>query len=134
MKELTKIQRWLFIIGGALMVLGAGLYVFMWNQPIVCWVFLLGAVLFASMQIAQAYMGNSLVIKRLKNIMTLADLFFIIAGLLMVDNAYGLLRPMFHDITSYLTYVYNKWVVLLLIAAILEIYTMHRISSELEKE
>src|SRR3712207_9421273 len=88
MKELTKIQRWLFMIGGALMVLGAGLHVFMWNQPIVCWEFLLGAVFFASMQIAQAYMGNSLVIKRLKNIMTLAALFFIIAGLLMVDNAY----------------------------------------------
>ena len=28
----------------------------------------------------------------------------------------------------------GKWVVMLLIAAILEVYTTHRISSELEKE
>ena len=51
----------------------------------------------------------------------------------MVDNAYGLLRPMFTHVVDYLAYVYNKWVVILLIAALLEIYTMHRISSELEK-
>ena len=30
--------------------------------------------------------------------------------------------------------VFNKWVLLLLVAAVLEIYTMHRISSELDKE
>jgi len=35
---------------------------------------------------------------------------------------------------SYLQYVYNKWVVTLLIAAILQLYTTHRISQELEKE
>ena len=30
--------------------------------------------------------------------------------------------------------IYNKWVLLLLVAAILEIYTMHRISHLLKKE
>ena len=34
----------------------------------------------------------------------------------------------------YLTYVYNKWVLLLIIASILEIYTTHRIDSELRRE
>ena len=36
--------------------------------------------------------------------------------------------------SAYLTYVYNKWVVFLLIAAILELYTAHRISNELKKQ
>ena len=33
--------------------------------------------------------------------------------------------------SAYLTYVYNKWVVF---AAILELYTVHRISNELKKQ
>lgn len=133
MKELTKTQRYLFLLGGTLMVIGSGTYVLMWNQQIVSWVFLSGAVLFAMIQLLQVYTGPSIVIRRLKRIMGLADILFIVAGLLMVDNAYGLLRPMFTHVVDYLTYVYNKWVVILLIAALLEIYTMHRISSELEK-
>ncbi len=133
MKELTKTQRYLFLLGGTLMVIGSGTYVLMWNQQIVSWVFLSGAVLFAMIQLLQVYTGPSIVIRRLKRIMGLADILFIVAGLLMVDNAYGLLRPMFTHIVDYLAYVYNKWVVILLIAALLEIYTMHRISSELEK-
>jgi hypothetical protein len=41
----------------------------------------------------------------------------------------------FHlDHLTYLQYVYNKWVITLLIAAILQLYTTHRISHELEKE
>lgn len=133
MKELTKTQRYLFLLGGTLMVIGSGTYVLMWNQQIVSWVFLSGAVLFAMIQLLQVYTGPSIVIRRLKRIMGLADILFIVAGLLMVDNAYGLLRPMFTHVVDYLAYVYNKWVVILLIAALLEIYTMHRIFSELEK-
>ena len=30
--------------------------------------------------------------------------------------------------------IYNKWVIVLLIAAILQLYTTHRIGSELERE
>ena len=33
-----------------------------------------------------------------------------------------------------MTYIHNNWVVLLLIAAIIEIYTTHRISNELKKD
>ena len=66
--------------------------------------------------------------------MSLADLFFILSGMLMVDSAYQLLRDAFTDYTSYLSLIYNKWVLLLLVAAILEMYTMHRISSCLKKE
>lgn len=134
MKQLNSLQSILFMTGGALMVVGVGCYVFMFATQIVCWIALVGCILFALMQMMQTYEGRSLTIKRLKNILNLADFLFVFAGLLMVDNAYGFLRPIFGNQRDYITYVYNKWVVLLLIAAIIEVYAMHRIDHELKKE
>ena len=134
MKQLNSLQSILFMTGGALMVVGVGCYVFMFATQIVCWIALVGCILFALMQMMQTYEGRSLTIKRLKNILNLADFLFVFAGLLMVDNAYGFLRPIFSNQIDYITYVYNKWVVLLLIAAIIEVYAMHRIDHELKKE
>ena len=116
------------------MVVGAGCFVFMFAQQIVCWIYLLGALLFAAMQVNQAYEGQNPTIKRLKKIMTFADIFFVLAGLLMVDNANMWLRDSFSDPVTYFNLIYNKWVMLLLAAAILEMYSMHRIASELKKE
>ena len=125
MKQLNKTQSALFLIGGVLMVIGAGCFAFLYEQQVVCWIYLVGALLFATMQALQTYEGTDPTVKRLKRIMTLADFFFVLSGLLMVDNAYMCLRDAFTD---------NKWVLLLLVAAILEIYTMHRISHLLKKE
>mgnify|MGYP007007062879 FL=1 len=116
------------------MVVGAGCYAFLVAQQVVCWVYLVGALILASMQVNQTYEGNSPTIKRLKRIMTTADIFFVLSGLLMVDSAYMFLRDSFSDTVTYLNLIYNKWVLMLLVAAILEMYTMHRISSELKKE
>lgn len=116
------------------MVIGAGCYAFIYAQQVVCWVYLAGALLFASMQVSETYEGNNQAVKRLKRIMTFADIFFVLSGLLMVDSAYMFMRDSFTDIVSYYNLVYNKWVLLLLVAAILEMYTMHRISAELKKE
>ena len=134
MKQLNKLQSSLFVGGGVLMVAGAGCYAFMFMQQVACWVYLVGAVMFAFMQVSQTYDGNNFTVKRLKKIMSLADIFFVLSGMLMVDSTYQLLRDAFTDYTSYLNLVYNKWVLLLLVAAFLEMYTMHRISSELKKE
>lgn len=134
MKQLSKLQSTLFLIGGVLMVVGAGCYAFLVAQQVVCWVYLVGALIFASMQVNQTYEGNSSTIKRLKRIMTTADIFFVLSGLLMVDSAYMFLRDSFSDTVTYLNLIYNKWVLMLLVAAILEMYTMHRIGSELKKE
>lgn len=134
MKQLSKLQNTLFLIGGVLMVIGAGCYAFIYAQQVVCWVYLAGALLFASMQVSETYEGNNQAVKRLKRIMTFADIFFVLSGLLMVDSAYMFMRDSFTDIVSYYNLVYNKWVLLLLVAAILEMYTMHRISAELKKE
>ena len=117
-----------------LMVAGAGCFVMMWQQRVVCWIFLVGSVMFSLMQTMQVYTGTELVLRRLKNIQGLASLLFVISGVLMADSAYGFFRPMFDNIADYIEIVYNKWVVLLLVAALLEVYTTHRINNELSKK
>ncbi|MGN0068947.1 MAG: hypothetical protein ACI4UC_08095 [Alloprevotella sp.] len=134
MKPMNRLQSALFLAGGVLMVAGAGCFALLWQRPIACWVYLAGASLFSSMQVMQTYEGRSHTVKRLKQIMTFADLFFVLAGLLMVDTVHQVFLPLFDNYLTYYDLLFNKWVVLLLIAALLEIYTMHRISSELGKE
>lgn len=121
-----------------MMVIGAGCFAFGFIYPallqVVCWVFLLGAILFSLMQNLQAYEGRNLTVRRLKSIQQFAGLFFILTGISMIDTVYQIFRPLFSDLVSYFTYIYNKWVLLLLVAAVLELYTTHRIASELKKE
>ena len=138
MKQLSKIQSAIFIAGGILMVVGAGCFAFGFVYPqmmlITCWVFLLGTVMFSVIQAMQFYEGTSMVIHRLKRIQGIADLFFVLSGISMVDTVYAFARNWFSNYETYITYLYNKWVLFLLIAAILELYTTHRISHELKKE
>lgn len=133
MKQLSKVQSILFLSGGAMMVIGAGCFAFMWQQHIVCWIYLLGALLFGVIQMMQPYEGSLLTVKRLKKIMTFADVLFILSGLLMVDMVFQFFKAAFSNYLTYYQLVYNKWVVLLLVAALLEMYTMHRIGHELSK-
>lgn len=134
MKQLNKLQSLIFLTGGAMMVVGAGCFAMMWQQKIACWIYLAGALMFGVMQMMQEYQGNNFIVKRLKRIMSLADIFFILSGFLMVDMVYRFLQSAFDNYLTYYSTIYNKWVVLLLIAAILEMYTMHRIEHELSKE
>ena len=134
MKKLNKIESILFMLGGMLIVTGIGCYVFMLAPSITCWIALTGSILFSTLHMMQAYEGSQLAIKRLKRILNIADLLFVIAGILIVDSTYHFLRPAFENQESYITYVYNKWVLLLLIAAILEVYATHRIDYLLKKQ
>jgi len=134
MKKLNKIESILFMLGGMLMVTGIGCYVFMLAPSITCWIALTGSILFSTLHMMQTYEGSQLAIKRLKRILNIADLLFVIAGILIVDSTYNFLRPAFENQESYITYVYNKWVLLLLIAAILEVYATHRIDYLLKKQ
>lgn len=138
MKQLSKIQSAIFLLGGVLMVVGAGCYAFGFIYPkmllYTCWLFLVGTVLFSVIQAMQLYEGKSFVIHRLKRIQAMADICFVLSGISMVDTVYAFARNCFSNYETYITYFYNKWVLLLLIAALLELYTTHRISRELEKE
>jgi hypothetical protein len=129
MQPLNKYQTVIYLLGALLMVIGAGASLLAWT--LAPYVYAVGAVGFASMQMLQRYDGPSFVIRRLRRLMLLSDVLFLLAAVLMFASCYRLL-PIDH--LAYVQYVYNKWVVVLLIAAILQLYTTHRISSELEKE
>jgi len=133
-RRLNNTQSALFLVGGLLMAVSLGCFVFMFQQQIASFVFLLGAVLFAVMQCMQTYHGTDLTVKRLKSIMTMADLLFVLSGVLMIDTTTRFLRPVFTNQEYYIQYVYNKWIVLLLIAVVLEVYSTHRISYEIRKQ
>ncbi len=129
MKELNRFQNGVFVFGALLMVIGAGTSILAWGSA--PYIYAIGALCFASMQMLQRYEGNSFVIRRLRRIMLLSDVLFLLAAVLMFANMGNFLGL---DYITYIEYVYNKWVVVLLIAALLQLYSTHRISHELEKE
>lgn len=129
MRQLNKWQNAIFLVGAVLMVVGAGTNLLSWDGA--PYLFALGALGFASMQMLQRYEGTSFVIRRLRRIMLISDVLFLVSAVLMFASQ----GNVFHlDYMTYLQYVYNKWVVTLLIAAVLQLYTTHRIGHELEKE
>ena len=138
MRQLSKFESIIYLLGGITTVAGAGLYAFFIIQHVACWIMLIGALAFVLMQSRQRYDGSSLTIRRLRKIMTIAGFGFIIAGFFMVEDSYMFLRPVFsttaEGYTTYVNVFHHNWVILLLISAILEMYTSHRISYELKKE
>lgn len=129
MKQLNKFQTFIFLAGALLMVVGAGASLLQWS--LAPYVFAVGALGFTTMQMLQRYEGTNFVIRRLRRIMLLSDVMFLVSAVLVFASQ----GNMFHlSQITYLQYVYNKWVVTLLIAAILQLYTTHRIGNELERE
>lgn len=102
-----------YAVGGLLMVAGALLYVTRWAGA--SWLFIAGALLFGGAQLADKYTGDSFVVRRLRRQQMLASLLLVATGVLM------------------LTLSHNEWVVCLLVAAVIELYTSFRIPHELEK-
>ena len=117
------------LLGGLLMVVGSGAYMLL--QSWAAYVFAPGALLFAAVQMRQRYEGRNLTIRRLRRMALISDVLFLVAALLMLANQSNFL-PL--DQLSYIKYVHNNWIVALLVAAILQLYTTHRIANELEKE
>ena len=138
MRQLNKLESTVYLLGGIVMVAGAGLYAFFLIQSVACWLMLAGAAGFVLMQSQQRYLGTRLAVRRLRRIMTLAGWGFILSGLFMVEDCYHFLRPAFtgslDGYSSYVSIFHHNWVILLLISAVLEMYTTHRISYELKKE
>ena len=117
------------LAGGLLMVIGSGASLFL--QTWAPYVFAPGALMFAAMQMRQSYDGNNFTIRRLRRIQLTSDVLFLLAGLLMLanqSNFFGI------NLLLYIKYVHNNWIVVLLVAAILQLYASHRIANELEKE
>ncbi len=129
MRQLSNTEVALLLLGGLLMVVGAGASMFLRNWA--AYVFAPGALLFAAMQMRQSYNGRNIAIRRLRRMVILSDVLFLIAALLMFANHANFLGL---DWLLYIRYVRNNWIVLVLIAAIMQLYTTHRIANELEKE
>ena len=129
MRQLSKTETILFLLGGLLMVVGAGASMFL--QSWASYVFAPGALLFVAMQLRQRYEGSNFTIRRLRHIMIISDVLFLVAALLMFANRGNFLGI---EYLSYVKYVHNNWIVVLLVAAILQLYASHRISNELEKD
>lgn len=129
MRQLSKLETLLLLSGGLLMVIGSGASIFL--QSWAPYVFAPGALLFAAIQMRQTYEGKNITIRRLRRIMLISDVLFLIAALMMFANQANFLGM---DFLLYIKYVHNNWIVILLVAAILQLYTSHRIANELEKE
>lgn len=121
-----------------MMVAGAGCAVFGIAIHSMSIVFAFGTICFALMQMSQVYTGNNLTLRRLRHLMVIGDICFILSGLLLVENVYHLIYPhmatTIEGYNNYIHYIHNNWVVALLIAAIIEMYTTHRISYVMKKQ
>ncbi|MEG1579635.1 MAG: hypothetical protein RR386_00015 [Bacteroidaceae bacterium] len=121
MKELNRIQNFIFVLGAFLILVGALMCVTrMWISP---YIYSVGAVCFSSMQLLASYEGTNFVIKRLRRQQIIAVLLLLIAAI-----------PMFMTIWKQGFAQQNEWVLCLTIAAVVELYTAFRIPAELEKE
>jgi len=129
MKQLNNLQNAIFISGALLMVVGAAMGMFL--RSVAPWIYAVGALMFVAMQMQQRYEGDNFTIQRLRRIMLLSDVLLIIVAALMFAD-YG--NPFGLDQLTWLNYIHNNWVVVLLIAAFLQLYTVYRIDSELRKE
>ncbi len=129
MKQLNKIENIIFLLGAILMVIGSGAYVLL--QPWAPWMFTVGTVAFVIMQLKQTYDGNSLTIRRLRGIVIMSDIMFIITAVLMFANHSNFLGL---SQINYVNYIHNNWVITMLIGAVLQLYTSYRLDSELKKE
>lgn len=138
MKQLNKTQSIILLAGAVLMVAGVVMYVFQIFSH-AAWLFAIGAISFASMQVLQTYDGDNLAVRRLRRILVSGDILFVLSAMFMLENTYHVLLPLFsswwqNGYLYYVNYIHNNWVVLLLVAALLELYSTHRIANELEKE
>ena len=98
------------------------------------WVFLLGTVLFSVIQSMQTYEGKSATIHRLKRIQNVANILFVFAGISMVDTVYTFTEKWLGNPQLFYSIFYGKWIVVMLVASVLELYTTFRISHEMKGE
>ena len=97
MKELNKLQTAIFLFGGILMAVGAGTTLLGWGSA--PYIFAIGALGFSSMQMQQRYEGQNVTIRRLRRMMLLSDVLFLVAALLMFASKGNFLG------LSYITYI-----------------------------
>lgn len=102
-------------VGGAV-VLFVGLVLQFMKLEWAPYVYLVGACLFAYVQLVPDYKGSNVVIRRLRRQQLLGAMLLVLTGVVM------------------LLWKRNEWIVCLTISAVLELYTAFRIPQEEAKE
>ena len=128
MRQLNKIENTILLLGAVMMVIGSGANIF--AQSWAPYVFGMGTVGYVLMQLKQKYEGYNVALKRLRRMVIISDVCLLLAAVMMFANMDNLFRL---DALTYIKYVHNNWVVVLLVAAMLQLYTSHRISKEILK-
>ena len=129
MRELNNTENAILIIGAVMMVIGSGANLF--AQSWAPYVFAMGTIGFVLMQLKQKYDGANVAIKRLRRMVIISDVCLLLAAVMMFANMDNLFRL---DAITYIKYVHNNWVVVLMVAAMLQLYTSHSISTEILKD
>ncbi len=116
MTELNTWQNWTFRLGAVLLIAGLALRLF--SVPCNAWVTGVGAVLFASMQMLMRYDGDQFVVKRLRRQQLFSDFLFLVMAALMIMQDQGW-SPVWAQ--------GNAWVLVMVIATVLQMYTAFRL-------
>ena len=102
------------MVGAVLLLVGAMMQITRWElSP---YIYTLGAVMFAYIQVMSRYDGKNLIVRRLRRQQIIGAVLLVFAGVLMFVTRH------------------NEWVLCLSAAAVIQLYTAFRIPSELEKE
>lgn len=111
---MSKYNSILSGIGAVLLFVGLAIKITNW--VFAPYIYLVGAILFAYVQVMDSYDGNNIIIKRLRRQQILGASLLVLTGVIML-----LCR-------------HNEWTASLAIASILELYTAFRIPQEMGKE
>ena len=111
---MNKAYNVIQMVGAVLLLVGAALQITRWElSP---YIYTIGSIMFAYVQVMNRYEGRNLIIRRLRRQQILGSVLLVFAGVLMFVTKH------------------NEWVLCLTVAAILQLYTAFRIPNELEKE
>ncbi len=101
------------VVGGLMILVGAVSFITGWFlSP---YIYSVGAVLFSIPQFLDRYEGGDIVLRRLRRQQIFGALLLLMTGFFMFTGKH------------------NEWIVCLAIAAVLELYTVFRIASEITK-
>ena len=111
---MSKYYSAIATVGAVALLLGAALQItqLAWAP----YLYLIGAIMFAYVQVMSSYEGKNIIIRRLRRQQIIGATLLVVAGVMMI------------------LWKRNEWVVCLTIAAVLEMYTVFRIPQEEEKE
>ena len=111
---MSKYDSAIATVGAVALLLGAALQItqLAWAP----YLYLIGAIMFAYVQVMSGYEGKNIIIRRLRRQQIIGATLLVVAGVMMI------------------LWKRNEWVVCLTIAAVLEMYTAFRIPQEEEKE